>query len=73
MVKNLRNTYQINVTLDGIKPPIWRGFLVPSSLNLYEFNIALQVVMGWLPTGFDPEFFGINEVNQISHKQTLTL
>lgn len=47
MVKNLRDTYQIKVTLKGIKPPIWRRFLVPSSLNLYEFHIALQVVMGW--------------------------
>lgn len=47
MVKNLRDIYQIKVTLKGIKPPIWRRFLVPSSLNLYEFHIALQVVMGW--------------------------
>ena len=47
MVKNLRDTYQIKVTLKGIKPPIWRRLLVPSSLNLYDFHFVLQVVMGW--------------------------
>ncbi len=47
MVKNLREIYQLKVTLKGVKPPIWRRFLVSSSIKLPELHDILQVVMGW--------------------------
>lgn len=47
MVKNLREIYQIKVSLKGIRPPIWRRFLVLSNIKLDEFHDVLQCVMGW--------------------------
>ena len=39
--------YQIKVTLDGIKPPIWRRLLVPGSVSLRKLHDLLQVALGW--------------------------
>lgn len=39
--------YQIKVTLKNIRPPIWRRFLVSSTLRLDHFHEVLQAVMGW--------------------------
>jgi hypothetical protein len=39
--------YQMIVTLSGVKPPVWRRFLVRSDMTFYELHLALQVVMGW--------------------------
>ena len=46
-VKQLRNIYQLKVTLNGAKPPIWRRILVPSDIQLGKLHIVLQVAMGW--------------------------
>ena len=46
-VKQLRSIYQLKVTLNGSKPPIWRRLLVPGNINLGSFHIVLQIVMGW--------------------------
>lgn len=40
-------TYQIKVTLDGIRPPVWRRLLVPSSVSLKDLHDILQVAVGW--------------------------
>jgi len=47
MVKNLREIYQLKITLKGVRPPIWRRFLVLSNIKLDEFHEILQVIMGW--------------------------
>lgn len=47
MATNLREIYQIKITLKGIRPPIWRRFLVRSNIKLDEFHEILQIVMGW--------------------------
>ena len=39
--------YQIRVTLDGSKPPIWRKLAVPSSIVLGELHEVIQIAMGW--------------------------
>jgi hypothetical protein len=41
------NTYQLKVTLRGIKPAIWRRLIVPGSLNLERLHCLLQDAMGW--------------------------
>ena len=45
--KQLRNIYQIKISLIGAKPPIWRTVLVPSNLKLAAFHEVIQVAMGW--------------------------
>lgn len=39
--------YQIKVTLEDSKPPIWRRILVRSDIALGELHDILQAVMGW--------------------------
>ncbi len=39
--------YQMKVTLEDSKPPIWRRFQVTSDTTLYKLHKILQVVMGW--------------------------
>jgi hypothetical protein len=40
-------TYQIRVSLDGVRPPIWRRIVVPGRTTLAKLHDILQVVMGW--------------------------
>lgn len=46
-VKQLRSIYQIKITLQDSKPPIWRRVLVLDSIKLDEFHQLIQIVMGW--------------------------
>ena len=39
--------YQIKVTLDDSKPPIWRRLLVPADLSLGDLHEIIQIAMGW--------------------------
>ena len=39
--------YQIQVTLLGTDPPIWRRLLVPADLTLEQLHDVLQLAMGW--------------------------
>lgn len=47
MVSNLREVYQLKVQLKGVRPPIWRRFLVSNTATLEEFHHTIQIVMGW--------------------------
>ncbi len=47
MVRKPTAIYQIKVTLDGIRPPIWRRIQVPGNTTLLDLHRILQVVMGW--------------------------
>jgi hypothetical protein len=39
--------YQLKVTLEGVKPAVWRRLVVPSEFTLYDLHCVIQVVMGW--------------------------
>ncbi|HEY9206242.1 MAG TPA: plasmid pRiA4b ORF-3 family protein [Candidatus Methanoperedens sp.] len=41
------HVYQMKLTLEDIKPPIWRRIQVTSATSLYRLHKILQVVMGW--------------------------
>jgi hypothetical protein len=41
-------SYQLKISLDGIRPPIWRRFEVPADITLHQLHQIIQIVMGWL-------------------------
>ena len=47
MVRELGQVYQLKITLKGIRPPIWRRILVPSTMTLPRLHQAIQISMGW--------------------------
>lgn len=47
MPKPQKKTYQLKITLNGTKPPIWRRLLTPDSVSLEELHLAIQIAMGW--------------------------
>lgn len=47
MQRNLRDLFQIKVSLSDIDPPIWRRLLVSSSTDLAELHQIIQLAMGW--------------------------
>jgi len=42
-----KEIYQIQLTLNGSKPKIWRRLLVPSSMLLSDLHKVIQTTMGW--------------------------
>ena len=44
---SLRSIYQLKITLSGIRPPIWRRFLIASTNSLADLHLIVQMVMGW--------------------------
>ncbi|MDZ4669919.1 MAG: plasmid pRiA4b ORF-3 family protein [Phototrophicales bacterium] len=39
--------YQLKITLDGVRPPIWRRILVSNESTLDQLHSIIQIVMGW--------------------------
>ncbi len=39
--------YQLKITLQGAKPPIWRRIQVPGSVTLGQLHHVIQAAMGW--------------------------
>lgn len=48
MKKEFDQVYQFKITLDGIRPPIWRRIQVPETYSFWDLHVAIQDVMGWL-------------------------
>lgn len=42
-----RTVYQLKITLQGIRPPIWRRFQVWDDVTLAKLSDVLQIVMSW--------------------------
>ena len=42
-----KKIYQVQITLKGSKPRIWRRLLVPSDTLLSDFHMIIQTAMGW--------------------------
>jgi hypothetical protein len=40
--------YQFKITLQEIKPPIWRRIQVPANYSFWDLHVAVQDAMGWL-------------------------
>jgi hypothetical protein len=45
--QNSTTVHELNVTLDGVAPPLWRHVVVPSRLSLGDLHRVLQIVLGW--------------------------
>lgn len=41
------NIYQLKISLNYVKPEIWRRFQVSSDISLLKLHNAIQSVMGW--------------------------
>ncbi len=46
-MRSKKEIYQIKITLNNSKPPIWRRFLVESNAKLPDLHKIIQTVMGW--------------------------
>ncbi|MEY0532899.1 plasmid pRiA4b ORF-3 family protein [Providencia rettgeri] len=46
MVK-VQAMYQIKITLNDTKPPVWRRLIVSSTIVLNELHQVIQIAMGW--------------------------
>jgi hypothetical protein len=40
-------SYQLKVTLQSVRPPVWRRFTVRDDITLAKLHGLLQVIMGW--------------------------
>lgn len=67
--------YQLKVHLDYTNPPIWRRFLVDSTILLPELHLLLQKIMGWenyhLHQFVHKEKFYSDDDSMVDNKQTL--
>ncbi|MBW2406955.1 MAG: plasmid pRiA4b ORF-3 family protein [Deltaproteobacteria bacterium] len=45
--KKLKDVYQIKISLEGIRPPIWRRLEVFSDTTLEKLHLIFQLSMGW--------------------------
>ena len=39
--------YTLKISLDGIRPPIWRRVLVGDNVTVHKLHLIIQAVMGW--------------------------
>ncbi len=48
MKRKFTRIYQFKITLEGIRPPIWRRIQVPETYTFWDLHVAIQDAMGWL-------------------------
>lgn len=65
MSKKSQKSYQFKITLEDIKPAIWRRIQVPENYTFWDLHVAIQDSMGWLDCHLhhfelgERDFFGI--------------
>ncbi|AGT33605.1 hypothetical protein M493_16980 [Geobacillus genomosp. 3] len=42
-----KTAYQLKISLNGIRPPIWRRVLVPGHATFHDLHLIIQEAMGW--------------------------
>ncbi|KAF0996587.1 plasmid pRiA4b ORF-3 family protein [Geobacillus sp. TFV-3] len=42
-----KTAYQLKISLNGIRPPIWRRVLVPGHATFDQLHLVIQEAMGW--------------------------
>jgi hypothetical protein len=47
MQANPSKIYQFKITLDGVKPAVWRRIQVPEDYSFWDLHVAIQDAMGW--------------------------
>ena len=47
MKNEFNQIYQFKITLEGVRPPIWRRIQVPETYSFRDLHIAIQDAMGW--------------------------
>lgn len=47
MDKKNQSVYQFKITLEEIRPAIWRRIQVPESYSFWDLHVAIQDAMGW--------------------------
>jgi hypothetical protein len=67
--KATSSTYQLKITLVGIRPPIWRRIQVPSMMPLCCLHDTFQAVMGWTDSHLhqfekDGKYWGVPETDE---------
>lgn len=45
--EGMAEAYQLKLTLEGSKPPIWRRLVVPAAISLDALHAVIQIVMEW--------------------------
>lgn len=48
MTKKFDRVYQFKITLNDIKPTIWRRIQVPETYTFWDLHVAIQDSMGWM-------------------------
>jgi hypothetical protein len=50
MKKQFDQVYQFKITLQKIRPLIWRRIQVPASYTFWDLHVAIQDSLGWTDT-----------------------
>lgn len=46
-MEKVKQTFLVEISLNDVKPKIWREFIVDSDTNLKSFHKIIQIIMGW--------------------------
>ena len=57
-------TYQLHISLRGIRPPVWRRVQVPGTFTLEKLHDVIQTVFGWTDTHLHKFYIGQAEYGE---------
>lgn len=63
--------YQLKVTLEGIRPPIWRRIQVRGDITLHKLHRILQIVMNWEDYHLHRFIVGEEQYSEISKESDI--